>query len=266
MRSIGVVFGMLAACGGAGSVQDPTPDPTCEGLYGTPAETTGLDASACVAEANGWTPPAWTDDRLASLADWTLEDPPARLEEDPYTADPDAQPEDGVCAMIPGDGDAPTYTVQTFADAEAARQAGGVVTHGGACGACSSLADLGVYAGIPDLTGPVRQCALLGIGGSLEPVEGCLRDLGFTDVCAQVWAFNARHTQDQCFDTCIALLSEPYHTEDGALNACLQCDEDESGPVFKRYAGRTRRNSGLATALCRPCDTVWRIDHGYPAP
>jgi hypothetical protein len=61
---------------------------------------------------------------------------------------------------------------------------------------------------------------------------------------------------------CIALLDDPYHEPDGALNACLQCDEDESGPVFKAVAGRTRRNSGLATALCRPCETVWRVEHG----
>lgn len=27
--------------------------------------------------------------------------------------------------------------------------------------------------------------------------------------------------------------------KDGRLNACLQCDEDRSGPVFKATAGRT---------------------------
>ena len=54
-----------------------------------------------------------------------------------------------------------------------------------------------------------------------------------------------------------------YHTPDGALNPCIQCDEDESGPVFKAVAGRTRRNSGLASALCRPCESVASVTHQY---
>jgi hypothetical protein len=57
--------------------------------------------------------------------------------------------------------------------------------------------------------------------------------------------------------------AEPYNLEDGSLNSCLQCDEDISGAVFKTVAGRTRRNSGLASAICRPCETVWRIEHAY---
>ena len=58
-------------------------------------------------------------------------------------------------------------------------------------------------------------------------------------------------------------IDEPYNLEDGSLNACLQCDEDVSGDVFKTVAGRTRRNSGLASAICRPCETVWRIEHRF---
>ena len=38
-----------------------------------------------------------------------------------------------------------------------------------------------------------------------------------------------------------------------AMNACLQCDEDESGPNFAKFAGRTRRNTGLESAITRPC-------------
>ena len=37
------------------------------------------------------------------------------------------------------------------------------------------------------------------------------------------------------------------------MNACLQCDEDESGPNFAKFAGRTRRNTGLESAITRPC-------------
>ena len=136
------------------------------------------------------------------------------------------------------------------------------MTHGGGCGLCSSLADLAVYAGNGDLTAPVRQCGLVGAVGGFEATVACLRELGFTPPCAQIWAYNTRHTQQECFDVCVALLDDPYHEPSGALNACLQCDEDRSGDVFKAVAGRTRRNSGLATALCRPCETVWRVEHG----
>jgi hypothetical protein len=64
-------------------------------------------------------------------------------------------------------------------------------------------------------------------------------------------------------EICTALLADPYNTPDGGLNACLQCDEDNRGAVFKAMAGRTRRNSGLATAICRPCDTVAPVIHSY---
>jgi len=55
----------------------------------------------------------------------------------------------------------------------------------------------------------------------------------------------------------------PYHLPDGRLNDCLLCDEVQSGPVFKAVAGRTRRNSGLPNALCRPCSEVRPLVHAY---
>jgi hypothetical protein len=36
-----------------------------------------------------------------------------------------------------------------------------------------------------------------------------------------------------------------------------------SGPVFKAVAGRTRRNTGIASALCRPCSEVRPLLHDY---
>jgi hypothetical protein len=63
--------------------------------------------------------------------------------------------------------------------------------------------------------------------------------------------------------TCLPLLSAPYHKADGQLNACLLCDETQSGPVFKAVAGRTRCDSGLPNALCRPCSEVCLLVHAY---
>ncbi len=50
---------------------------------------------------------------------------------------------------------------------------------------------------------------------------------------------------------------------DGSLSPCIACDEDKSGPVFKAVAGRTRRNSGIPNAICRPCDQVQPLVHDY---
>ena len=38
------------------------------------------------------------------------------------------------------------------------------------------------------------------------------------------------------------------------------------GDVFKEVARRTRRSSGLPSALCRPCDEVYPLVHEYVAP
>eukprot|EP00924_Labyrinthula_sp_SR-Ha-C_P007970 snap_masked-scaffold_41-processed-gene-2.46-mRNA-1 protein AED:0.18 eAED:0.23 QI:0/-1/0/1/-1/1/1/0/330 len=45
------------------------------------------------------------------------------------------------------------------------------------------------------------------------------------------------------------------------LNACLQCDECRSGPIFQLVAGRTRRNSGIQSAIWRP--DVFPLNHDY---
>jgi hypothetical protein len=158
---------------------------------------------------------------------------------------------------------ATSYRMQTFAHASEALAAGGIVSHSGACGVCSGLADLAVYAGTPDLTAPVRACGVLR-GDTVDTLVTCLSELGFTRPCAQVWAYNTLHTRARCLDVCVAQLNAPYHTADGGLNACLTCDEVQSGAVFKAIAGRTRRNSGLANAMCRPCDEVVRLRHEYP--
>jgi hypothetical protein len=91
----------------------------------------------------------------------------------------------------------------------------------------------------------------------------CLRDLGFDENCARIWFYNTKHTQAKCQDVCMAALDQPYHLPDGTLNACLVCDEVESGPVFKAVAGRTRRNTGLPSSMCRPCSEVLPIVHEY---
>ena len=241
-----------------------TEAPTCTALYGRPNENTGLSAEQCGPACpcqGGWQAPEYTEADIAALEALPLATPFEALDADPY-ATPDDHPLDdtSVCAVLV---DATSYSLETFADDAAAEAAGGKVTHDGACGRCSPLQDLAVYMRNGDLTGPVRECGILGLSEGEDAQLDCLRDLGFTDPCAQIWAYNTTHTRTVCLDVCLDLLNAPYHEEDGSLNACLQCDEDLSGPVFKAVAGRTRRNTGLASALCRPCEEVRQVVHRY---
>lgn len=260
---------VLQACGNDSSaelVAAPLPDPSCEGLYGAPNENTGLSDEQCAAQIeNGdtWLPRLWDEAALSALREWTLENPPEVLTEDPYLTMPELEPDlEAVCAlMMTG---MRTYRLQTFGSANEAEMAGGIVTHGMACGSCSSLEDLAAYAETPDQTDPVRECTILNLGGSVEELDACIQEaVGFTPPCARAWAYNAVNDSRECQSICFAELGSPYNQEDGSLNPCLQCDEDNSGPVFKSVAGRTRRSSGLAAAICRPCAEVWRVDHIY---
>jgi hypothetical protein len=251
------------------------PAAECATFFGRPNNETGLNADqcrpTCACGGTVFAPPAYDDAFVASLiADWTLMTPPSPLTSDPYAEPaPADDPYDTVCAIVPqgAAGTSPRpYTLTTFASAADARARGGIVTHFGHCGVCSSLENLAVYIRYNDLTAPVRACGLrFGTdgGSDLDADVACLQDLGFDLPCAQAWAYDTLHTRQMCLSICLPTLSDPYNQPDGALNPCIQCDEDESGPVFKAVAGRTRRNSGLPNAICRPCNEVRPLVHEY---
>jgi len=261
-----VLLGLLAvaACRG----DDP---PVCDGerLFGRPTAPTGLSddqcGPSCSCQGVAWTAPDYTAADADALLAWQLLDPPALLDADPYAGPP---PEPGdpdtVCAVVPDAPGSRAYRLATFASEAMATQAGARVTHHDACGQCSSLADLAVYMRYPDLTAPVRQCGTTHLNDPPEATVQCLAALGFTAPCAQIWYFNVVATRDACLAPCFFNLNEPYHLPDGALNECLRCDEENSGPVFKAFAGRTRRNTGIASSMCRPCSEVRPLIHSYP--
>jgi hypothetical protein len=274
-------LGLLAGgCGGQEAVSStepaasttaaPTP-PEGLVLFGLPGPSTGLDESRCRPERvtpglEPFAPPVYAAEEIAALRSRTLVDPPALLPGDPYE-DPSLVPADtaGVCAVLAEPAVAGGYRLGTFPDRAAAEAAGAVLTHSGACGACSSLQDLAVYLANPDLGEPVRQCALLSLTQGDQAALECIEGLGFTAPCAQIWAFNSYHTRAECLGVCLAALGSPYHLPDGSLNPCLACDEEQSGPVFKAVAGRIRRNSGIPVAICRPPEEIEAVLHNeYP--
>jgi hypothetical protein len=256
---------LLVAAALAGAC-DGSEEPVCSGerLFGRPVARTGLDDArcgpTCTCHGAAFEAPAYGDAEADALLRWALVEPYPVLAVDPYeAAAPGAPPADGVCAVVRVEDQ--RYRLESFASMEAATRAGAMPTHGGACGVCSTLADLAVYMRYPDLTAPVRQCGL--DSADQDEDVACLRRLGFTEPCAQIWAFNTAHTRDHCLLECLSALNAPYHREDGSLNDCLVCDEVQSGPVFKALAGRTRRNTGIASAMCRSCEEVLPIVHVY---
>ena len=138
-----------------------------------------------------------------------------------------------------------------------------MVTHKGHCGTCSTLQDLATYLYDRDLTTPVRRCSAM---VWFRPwSRNCLEELGFSPPCAETWYYNAKNTAHECLWPCIYswIRKEPFNKPDGSLNDCLACDEERSGPVFHYVAGRTRRNSGIRSAIDRPEDEIYSIVHDY---
>ena len=175
----------------------------------------------------------------------------------------------GVCALRFSATEEEGYELRYFESYATAITAGYRITHQGRCGSCSTLQDLAVYLDTPDLATPARQCARR---FGLARKKRCFEEkIGLTNYCAESWAYNARHTQKACRSQCIAdygLLNLLFHrypgenvNEAGQLRPCLQCDEERSGPGFKYSAGRTRRNSGIESAIPRPESEIYPVNH-----
>lgn len=231
-------------------------------LFGRPFANTGLSVARCKPECKckNFTSRLFTQEELNALRAWTLSQTIPELNSNPYEQPvPESKP--CLCAVVIEDKDRKIYRLETFPDEAAAAKVGAIVTHYDSCGKCSTLEDFAVYAGNLDVGKPVRECGLKNFNQPFEALVECIMELGFTKPCAQIWAYNVRNTQSKCLKECLE--SETYHNPDGSLSPCLQCDEDKSGPVFKAVAGRTRRNTGIASSICRPCDEVQPIEHRY---
>ena len=207
----------------------------------------------------------YTDSQIEAFYEKVILNPIA-VDADPYRDDAEASwyvyPEEAVCAIRYAE-DMIHYVIATFDSEEAAEERGFIVTHKGHCGTCSTLQDLATYLYHPDLTTPVRRCSAL---AWFKPWSiNCLQVLGFTPECAETWYYNARNTAKMCFQPCIEswINDDPFNNPDGSLNDCLSCDEEHSGPVFKYVSGRTRRNSGIRSAIDRPEDEIYPITHDY---
>ncbi|NPU93988.1 MAG: hypothetical protein HPY82_18930 [Gammaproteobacteria bacterium] len=174
-----------------------------------------------------------------------------------------------VCGVQFADTAGEDYRLATFPNRDELVASGFELTHFQACGACSTLQDLAVY-GELDLTVMAKVCSKR---WSLAEKKSCMQAIGFSEACAESWAYNAMKTAQSCALVCIreyglmALLTGtenvPPVNEQGELNACLLCDEMMSGPGFQYSAGRTRRNSGIISEIDRPDEEVYEVLHRY---
>ena len=174
-----------------------------------------------------------------------------------------------VCAVQFVDPDRVDYRLRTFPDQDSALKEDYILTHRYHCGTCSSLRDLAVYLAKPDLTKPARTC---GRKLTADGIKKCLMEkIGFTEPCAETWTYNVLHTRSRCTKTCVRHyglwnvlmnnMDDAHADKRGNLNPCIACDEYASGAGFQYAAGRTRRNSGLPSAICRPAGEIYPVEH-----
>ena len=158
------------------------------------------------------------------------------------------------------------FSLSTMESEQAARAKGMYVTHEGHCGSCSSLQDLVVYMKIPDLTEVGIKCGFRAILNFNDGVV-CYTGYGFSEECAKIWIYDTMNTHVQC-PSCIIFATSGTPSNLPApgcgLVECIQCDEDRSGPLFKKFAGRTRRDSGLMSKIVRNCSAVPEVYHQDP--
>lgn len=175
-----------------------------------------------------------------------------------------------VCGLRFTDHNKINYELKTFKNIQALNDSGNfMLTHYFSCGTCSSLNDLAIY-GTLDLTKMAKTCSKR---LSFNAKKTCMEAIGFSQACADTWAFNGAQTAKVCIKECIKtygllnILRGKEQTspvdKNGDLNACLLCDEMMSGPGFQYSAGRTRRNSGILSEIERPDTQVYQVPHHY---
>jgi len=118
-----------------------------------------------------------------------------------------------------------------------------------------------------DLVEKGTECSIRALI-DFEDGVACYEEVGYTEPCATMWVYNGFHTRENCLDTCLpfSLTGEPNNgpAPECQIADCLQCDEEESGPLFQKVAARSRRRSGLLSKIARSCDEILLVQHEVP--
>ncbi|KAK5581693.1 hypothetical protein RB653_001730 [Dictyostelium firmibasis] len=214
-------------------------------------------------------PPSYNQTVIDSFSSKTLLNPQQNLTFNPYELQNfNTTLNNSVCGVYyPDENDRSAYYLQNYTSAEEAEASGAFVTHLHNCGYCSTTKDLAMYMLHFDLTTPIRDCAIVSFVSDEISLDCIQHSAGLTYNCAVIWLYDALNTRKYCLDICLYdwVMHVPNNVPKNStiLNPCIQCDEDKSGPIFKLIAGRTRRDSGLLSAINRPPDSIYNITHYY---
>jgi len=166
-----------------------------------------------------------------------------------------------VCAF---DNQGATSNITTFPSKEAAHEAGFLVLHCGACGACSTWENLIIeYTTRDTMAANANQCAKEALfGGGDDALTKCLMEpnIGFGYECAICWMEDILCTKEHC--SFIFLQSQMINEvtnfavgpDDITSATCEEAHCEKDPGQFVPCSGATRRRMNITSSISRPGD------------
>jgi hypothetical protein len=163
-----------------------------------------------------------------------------------------------VCAF---DNRGPKSNITTFEDKDLAHEAGFLVLHCGACGACSSWENLIIeYTTRNTISELANECAKFRVGGD-NAITECLKApaIGFGAECAQCWMQDIVCTRKHC--AFIFLRSQITRNvgnfdvgpDEITSATCEEANCEAGNPgEFVTCSGATRRRMNITSSIARP--------------
>ena len=161
-----------------------------------------------------------------------------------------------VCAF---DNKGPDSNITTFPDMEAAHEAGFLVLHCGACGACSNWQDLQTeWTTRNTMANDANECAKKSLFGGPDALTECLMEpnIGWGYKCAFCWTEDILCTKEHC--VFIFLQSQMINQvtnfavgPDDITSASCEEAHCEVG-AFVPCSGATRRRMNITSSISRP--------------
>jgi hypothetical protein len=164
-----------------------------------------------------------------------------------------------VCAF---DNKGPDSNITTFESKDAAHDAGFLILHCGACGACSDWHNLRLeYTTRDTLAHDSAYCARKSLLGGWDAVLECLKEdpIGFQGKCAECWVDDIRCTKGFCTfiflqSTMINAVSDLQVNDKTITSASCEEAHCEAGNPghFVECSGATRRRMDVTSSISRP--------------
>jgi hypothetical protein len=175
----------------------------------------------------------------------------------------ETQNEGPVCAF---NNQGAASNITTFVNKDAAHDAGFLVLHCGACGACSTWENLIIeYTTRNTMAALANKCAMRGLIGGQDEITQCIMEppIGFTGQCAVCWAEDIVCTKKFC--AFIFLQSQITNNvanfavgPDDITSASCEEAHCEVG-AFVPCVGATRRRMNIISSILRPVEEQCRV-------